>query len=65
MLKEKGSLTAMEIKENGLDVNSSQLTYLVSNGYATAKKVEITVMVPVKRIVNLYTYEKDFEKESE
>lgn len=54
-------LTVAELKTLLENVNPAQLTALVNRGYATAEQVEITVMVPVKRKVNAYTFVKDAE----
>lgn len=55
MITENGPMTVMEMKEKGLQVNSSNLTALVNDGKVVAEKITITVMVPTKREVNIYS----------
>lgn len=55
------SLTLAELKTLVPEVNPSNLTALVNRENVTAEQVEVTVMVPVKRIVNRYTFVKDAE----
>lgn len=70
MITENGPMTAMEMKEKGLEVNSSNLTALVNDGKVVAEKITVTVMVPTKRVVNVYSLaenvdENEDENESE
>lgn len=54
-------LTLAELKTLVPDANPSNLTALVTRENVTAEQVEVTVMVPVKRKVNRYTFVKDAE----
>jgi hypothetical protein len=51
----KGVGTAQEMKDKGLEVNSSHLTALVNRGLVVANPVEKEIQVVVKRKVNEYS----------
>lgn len=55
VLKEKGSATLAEIKEEFPEVNSSHLTALRNRSLVKTEQIEIEVPTVTKRKVNLYS----------
>ena len=59
LLEEKGALTIAQMKELGLDANSSHLTALKNRGLIESETVIVEVPTITKRKVQLYSIVKN------